>query len=675
VDVSGTAEPLAVAAREEGGRRWRGPLLAWAIAAAAYGAWLASALLSRRGSLALDLTFVGLLAATSAWACRRTAVVPGNPAAASYWNRSALTLLLSMLGLLVETAYRFSGAPVSLREAPLPSNLLSLAAVSVALFAMLRVPVPSRSRGEWIRLGLDAGTVVLSIAVFGWYLMVAPRLNDRSGDVSSLLVVLGLAMVLGLVALVTVKVALAGQLLFDLRVQRLLILVIVFAMPMVVVRAVELGTAPQRLALAAAIPMHLLLVLAAERQRQVASRTTAPAQAPRRRRRPYSLLPYLSVAATLGLLVHLALPRLDTAGRVVLAGVLGLIGLVVARQLTALRDNARLLARLDASLAELGRHERRFRSLVQHSSDIIIVTDAGGAVTYASPSIARVLGHPPERWQAMRPLDLIHPDDLTAVSQHTATLLASPGATVAYQARMAHANGDWRWLETVSTNLLEDPSVAGIVTNARDVTTARQFQDHLRHQANHDALTGLANRSLFDQALRHALPGNGPVCVLLIDLDDFKQVNDRFGHAAGDQLLMVVAERLRGCVRHGDLAARLGGDEFALLLADADPDQGEATAARVLQALADPVAMDGYLLPVAASVGIAGSLPGDRADPDRLLRHADAAMYAAKRHGKGTVSRYAPTSGATVHPTSRSREGPGRDQDATFANPSLRRPG
>jgi diguanylate cyclase len=128
-------------------------------------------------------------------------------------------------------------------------------------------------------------------------------------------------------------------------------------------------------------------------------------------------------------------------------------------------------------------------------------------------------------------------------------------------------------------------------------------------------------------------------------------------------------------VRHGDLAARLGGDEFALLLADADPDQGEATAARVLQALADPAAMDGYLLPVAASVGIAGSLPGDRADPDRLLRHADAAMYAAKRHGKGTVSRYAPTSGATVHPTSRSREGPGRDQDATFANPSLRRPG
>ena len=639
-----------------GGRRRRrtGPLALWAAITGAYLVWLASSL-HRGDGLAVDLTLLGLLTMTSAWACRRTAVVPGNPAAASFWNWSAVTLVLSALGLLVEAAYWLGGASMLVREAPLPSSLLGLAAVSTALWSMLRVPVPSRSRGEWVRLGLDAGTVVLSIAVFGWYLMVAPHLHDRGAGVSSLLIVLALAMVLSLVALMAVKMALAGQLLFDLRVQRLLVLVILFAMPMVAARAVQFGTGPQRLGLAAAIPMHLLIVLAAERQRRVASGTTAAAQTARRRRRPYSLLPYLSVAATLGLLMHLALPRLDAAGRVVLAGVLGLIGLVVARQLTALRDNARLLARLDASLAELGRHERRFRSLVQHSSDMIIVTDAGGAVTYVSPSTARVLGHPPERWQAVRPLDLIHPDDLTDAGQHTATLMASPGATVAYQARMAHANGDWRWLEIVSTNLLQDPSVAGIVTNARDVTTARQFQDHLHHQANHDPLTGLANRSLFDQALRHALAGDGGVCVLLIDLDDFKQVNDRFGHAAGDQLLIVVAERLRSCVRHGDLAARLGGDEFALLLADTKPDQGEAAAARVLQALDDPVAMDGYLLPVAASVGIAASLPGDRADPDRLLRHADAAMYAAKRQGKGTVTRSTPTPGIQAHPASQSR--------------------
>ena len=623
-----TTEPAAPAGH---GRPWREPLLWWAAVASAYGAWLAVALLRGAGGFAVDLGFAGLLAGATALVCRRAAAASELPAPARrFWRRSAFTELFSMLGFLVETVYGLRAGHLSLLDTPLPANLLFLAAVCTAMWTMLKVPVPRRPPGEWLRLGLDAGTVVLSTAVFGWYLLAGPRVAGRGAGISSLAVVLLLVVAMGLCVLIAFKVALAGQMLFDRTVQRFLGLLVVWTVPLAVVRAVPLASGPQHLGLAAMIPLNLMMVCSAEWQRRLPRQAPAPAWTPRRHR-PYSLLPYLSVAATLGLLLRFAPARLDASGKVVLGGVVGLIVLVVARQVTALRDNARLLVRLDASLTELGRQERRFRSLVQHSADVIMVTDADGAVTYVSPAIAQVLGHPPEGWLGRRPGDLVHPDDQAEVRQHTAALRYSPGATVAYQARIAHANGGWRWLEAVSTNLLHDPSVAGIVTNARDVTTAREFQDRLRHQASHDHLTGLANRSLFDQRLRRALEEHLSACVLLLDLDGFKQVNDRFGHAVGDQVLVAVAKRLLGCVRPPDLVARLGGDEFAVLLDGAEPGRGEAVAGRVLGAFADPVSVEGRLLPLAASVGVATAEHGDGDDPDRLLRRADAAMYVAKR--------------------------------------------
>jgi diguanylate cyclase (GGDEF)-like protein/PAS domain S-box-containing protein len=627
--VDTSTEPAAATAGR--GRPWRDPLLLWwAAVASAYAAWLAVALPRGTGGLAVDLGLAGLLGGATALVCRRAAAAPELPAPASrFWRRTAFTELFSMLGFLVEAAYGLRAGHLSLLDTPLPANLLFLGSVVSAMWTMLRVPVPRRPPGEWLRLGLDAGTVVLSTAVFGWYLLARPGAGAHGAGFSSLATVLLLAVAIGLCALIAFKVALAGQLLFDRKVQRFLGVLVVFTVPLAVVRAVELGAVLQHLGLAAIIPIDLMLVRSAERQRRLPRLAPAPAWTPRRHR-PYSLLPYLSVAATFGLLLRFALPRLDAGGRVVLGGVVGLIVLVVARQVTALRDNARLLLRLDASLTELGRQERRFRSLVQHSADLIMVTDADGAVTYVSPAIAELLGRPPEDWLGRRPAELIHPDDQEVVSQHGAALLHGPGATVAYQARVAHANGGWRWLEAVSTNLLHDPSVAGIVTNARDVTTAREFQDRLRHQASHDHLTGLANRSQFDQRLRRALDEQPSACVLLLDLDGFKQINDRFGHAVGDQVLVAVAKRLLGCVRPPDLVARLGGDEFAVLLDGAEPGRGDAVAARVLGAFADPVSVEGRVLPLAASVGVA-TAEQDGGDPDLLLRRADAAMYAAKR--------------------------------------------
>ncbi len=168
-------------------------------------------------------------------------------------------------------------------------------------------------------------------------------------------------------------------------------------------------------------------------------------------------------------------------------------------------------------------------------------------------------------------------------------------------------------------------------------------QRTLTRQANHDSLTGLANRAAFharlEAALAHPERRGGTQAVLFVDLDDFKDVNDTLGHAAGDELLCVVAARLSDAVRPGDLVARLGGDEFALLLDGvADAAVAFAVAERAVAALASPVEIGGTWAHVGASVGLA--MRHDGSDPDSLMREADVAMYTAKGRGKNRVERY-----------------------------------
>jgi len=157
-----------------------------------------------------------------------------------------------------------------------------------------------------------------------------------------------------------------------------------------------------------------------------------------------------------------------------------------------------------------------------------------------------------------------------------------------------------------------------------------QLLDRLNHGATHDALTQLPNRVHFHRRLRKALrsPGDRPVAVALIDLDDFKEVNDTLGHEIGDLLLIAVAQRLNGCIRAEDTVARLGGDEFVVVLDGADPAAADLAAERMIEALRPPVLADGHELPVRASIGIADGRTGD--EPTVLLRRADIAMYAAK---------------------------------------------
>jgi diguanylate cyclase (GGDEF)-like protein/PAS domain S-box-containing protein len=289
---------------------------------------------------------------------------------------------------------------------------------------------------------------------------------------------------------------------------------------------------------------------------------------------------------------------------------------------------------------DLRRSEERFRSLVQNASDIITVVDLQGTILYESPSVQRILGYDFEDLVGTQILDMMHPDDKQASITFFLEAAKTGEVTAPVHWRVRHADGSWRYVETIYKNLSDDPNVGGMLLTTRDVTDRKELEDQLAHRAFHDALTGLPNRSLFTDRVEHALARRvrepGKIAVLFLDVDDFKTVNDSLGHAAGDELLVAVAKRIDECLRGGDTAARLGGDEFAILLEDvADPAEAAGVADRVLEALRPPFDIDGKRTFVYASIGIATSAgaPGERAE--ELLRNADVAMYIAKRRGKG----------------------------------------
>ena len=173
--------------------------------------------------------------------------------------------------------------------------------------------------------------------------------------------------------------------------------------------------------------------------------------------------------------------------------------------------------------------------------------------------------------------------------------------------------------------------------NARDVGERKALLDQLAHQAFHDPLTGLANRALFRDRVMHAITlarrQGHAVTVLYLDLDDFKQVNDSFGHAEGDRLLALIAGRLRACARSTDTVARLGGDEFAVLVEDTDSAKSaERLVERIREQMTFPFTLAMGDVTISASVGSASTLSGGI---DEIMRYADVAMYSAKRSGRG----------------------------------------
>ena len=349
------------------------------------------------------------------------------------------------------------------------------------------------------------------------------------------------------------------------------------------------------------------------------------------------LVPY----ALTSLAVAVALARLierDRFGLFLPAEGLLLAVALSARQVLTLFDNVRLnshlIIKVERGSEELQSREERFAALVEHSSDPITICGPDGTIRFQSPSVRRVLGWDPEATGGRSLLDVIHPDDRPQWSQLVDRLLPRPGTDLTAEWRVQHADGTWRSLQSVVTNLLDEPSIAGLVLNSRDVTDQKALEDQLRHQALYDGLTGLANRALFgehvDRALRFCSRNATSLTVMLIDLRNFKAVNDLHGRARGDQLLSEVAERLQATVRDSDVIGRLGGDQFAVLLEGAavsvDPS---APAERFFDAFSRPFGSGTAQIMVQARIGVAVSGTDSESHAD-LLHNADVAVTAAK---------------------------------------------
>ncbi len=294
----------------------------------------------------------------------------------------------------------------------------------------------------------------------------------------------------------------------------------------------------------------------------------------------------------------------------------------------------------------LERSERRFRSLVEHASDPILVVGDRGRYDFVSPAVEQVLGRTRDELDRMRWGDAAHPDHRVAARELLARARGvAPGQTVSGRLHLVHGDGSRRVVDVRATNHRDDPAIRGVVMNVRDVTEQHEVERTLQRQAWEDELTGMPNRRWFLQAARQAVARaartGDRVGVVLLDVDDFKLVNDTMGHPAGDRLLVELARRMRAALRPNDTVARLGGDEFAILAEDlGDASDALRIARRVAGAATGRYRLGpAFEARVTFSVGL--STEAD-ADADTLLAHADAALYEAKRAGRDRVEVFDP---------------------------------
>jgi len=290
----------------------------------------------------------------------------------------------------------------------------------------------------------------------------------------------------------------------------------------------------------------------------------------------------------------------------------------------------------EALQASTGRMEALLDA--QSRADIGLFVIEAGRVVFANDALCRLFGYTEAEIQALPSyLELAHPVDRERVARNHQRRLTGERFPNRYDIAIITRTGERREVE-ITASALSPEDGAGVLVVMVDNTERKRVEERVQYLALHDALTGLANRVLFFDRLNNAIIAarrkGGAFALLYLDLDDFKPINDTYGHEAGDIALRSVAERLRDCVRESDTVARLGGDEFILLVNDALDEAAAATVAeKVIAALTRPLPIDGCTQRIGASIGIV-LYPRHGEDADTLIRHADAAMYGAKRLGK-----------------------------------------
>ena len=307
---------------------------------------------------------------------------------------------------------------------------------------------------------------------------------------------------------------------------------------------------------------------------------------------------------------------------------------------------------------QLGERERLFQLITENAADMIAVIDCDGQRLYNSPAYQKVLGYDPEELAATSSMDQIHPDDRARVLE-AAEKARNTGRGERLEYRIRHKDGSWRFIESTASAIRSpEGETEGLVIVNRDITERKRAEEKLDHLSFHDGLTNLPNRALFLDRLQRAITqarrhSDFRFAVLFIDIDEFKVINDSLGHAAGDALIIQIAQRLTVCLRGADTVsrprlgdtpapllgestlARPGGDEFTVLIEELhDPSDTIRVAERIQQKLAVPFDLNGQEIVLTVSIGVAFS-GNAGAEAQDVLGDAEIAMYRAKSAGKG----------------------------------------
>jgi diguanylate cyclase (GGDEF)-like protein/PAS domain S-box-containing protein len=498
--------------------------------------------------------------------------------------------------------------------------------VALALLAMIADRSPIRDR----YLAVEASIVALATALVMWVAVVEPALTRSPLDSS------GRLLSLSLPASDLVLVALGARLSLGYRarsrsfVALQLALVARFAANMMIYWS-EVGNghvSPVIINSLTALSFAFLVWAALDR------RHSAPAHVAHhavRLSRIRLLSIVLSAVAPQVVLIAVLMDKSTKRSTVLFAaGIAAVVSLLALTRLWGLAISVRNLTER--------RGNDRLASLVERSSDVVVLVDAGGYVSYTSPALQSVLGFAGDEWIG-RQVDAL---DIRASGEFRSGLWADlkqlpPEGSLAIEVFASHAGGEQRTMELSAVNLMSNIAVAGIVLTLRDVTANRVLERQLSYRADHDSLTGLANRANFLTRVSEELQRGRLPTVLFLDLDDFKAINDGLGHSAGDVLLRGVADRLKiRFANESSLVARLGGDEFGVLLLDSSTAEASVLAHQAIGDLKDSIQVNDFQsVSVSGCIGIAVAEPKNTASD--LMRHADLAMYRAKQLGKGQV--------------------------------------
>jgi len=317
------------------------------------------------------------------------------------------------------------------------------------------------------------------------------------------------------------------------------------------------------------------------------------------------------------------------------SSVLLLLGLITAffdRKLATLTAKEALL---------LTQSEERLRALHANSSDIVAILDRNGTFAYEASSARKVLGYGSREIIGRALSDLVASEHVPDTRQFLRILLSEPRAKATVELRVSHSDGSWRDFEVIGKNLLHDPAIGGLTINMRDVSERKRLMADLERLSETDALTNTLNRrgflKLAEREFERTQRTAQSLTIVMIDIDHFKAVNDTYGHAAGDMVLAMVADRCRKSIRDIDVLSRFGGEEFILLLTNAPLEESERIVARLHRAIADArVSTIKGDVAVTASFGLATVEPS-MIDLETAIRLADEALYEAKNSGRNCI--------------------------------------